>query len=229
LSLDIDFNVQSVSFLVQQNETNSGIADKDELVMFSGRGRPGKSVTALFGGTTINSTVVGSDGSWSLGIPTSRLTAGGNTIEFEYGGSKVEGQAQSVTVEGADESGGFGAIAWVIIIIVVSALLIAVFVFFFVEFEDIDEEAEQAAAAASEEADPYAWAKARAPEIGQAATQVAAPAGAVSAPQVTTAQTISHQVQQPEVTQAQVTGYPGWRWDQGTQQWVPDNESQGGA
>ena len=229
LSLDIDFNVQSVSFLVQQNETNSGIADKDELVMFSGRGRSGKSVTALFGGTTINSTVVGSDGSWSLGIPTSRLTAGGNTIEFEYGGSKVEGQAQSVTVEGADESGGFGAIAWVIIIIVVSALLIAVFVFFFVEFEDIDEEAEQAAAAASEEADPYAWAKARAPEIGQAATQVAAPAGAVSAPQVTTAQTISHQVQQPEVTQAQVTGYPGWRWDQGTQQWVPDNESQGGA
>ena len=224
VSQPIDFNVQSVSFVVQREADDGSVAAKDELVMFSGRGRPGKTVTALFGGTTLNSTVVDDNGEWTLGVASSRLSAGGNSIQFEYGGSKMTNQAQSVTVEGAVEGGGFGIVAWAAIAIIISALLIAVFAFFFVEFEDIDEDAE--AMAATVEEDPYAWAKARTLEIDQAAS--APPSVTPQAGADTTAQTIAQQVQQPLVSQIQTQGYPGWRWDQATQQWLPDPDSEGG-
>ena len=94
------------------------------------------------------------------------------------------------------------------------ALLGGVFVFFFVEFEDDDEDDLLDDGSTPEvEADPYAWAKER----------KAAEAAAAAPVQQTTAQPAVQP--QPQAAVQQPGGYPGWRWDQTTQQWVPDPSS----
>ena len=222
-ALPVDFDVLSVAFLVQRETT--GAAGNDEMVMYNGRGRPGKTVTALNGGTPLNSTVVDDNGTFNIGIPSKRLAPGASKIVFEYGGIEQTADEQVLLIEGAESGGGMGTFGWIAIAIVIASLLVGVFAFFFIEFEEIDDESEAIASTEVAEEDPYAWAKARTPEVtGAAAAPETVAAAATQAPAA--AQTIGHQVQQPVVAQAQPQqGYPGWRWDQTTQQWVPDPDS----
>ena len=104
-----------------------------ESVTFSGVGLPGKTVTALINKVPANNTVVNSDSTWSLDIPSSRFDEGPVTPDFRYVGSDYSSGVQ-ISVGAADD--GMSSLMIGIISIVILALLGAVFVYFFVEIED---------------------------------------------------------------------------------------------
>jgi hypothetical protein len=80
-----------------------------------------------------NNTVVNSDSTWSLDIPSSRFDEGPVTPDFRYVGSDYSSGVQ-ISVGAADD--GMSSLMIGIISIVILALLGAVFVYFFVEIED---------------------------------------------------------------------------------------------
>ena len=80
-----------------------------------------------------NNTVVNSDSTWSLDIPSSRFDEGPVTPDFRYVGSDYSSGVQ-ISVGAADD--GISSLMIGIISIVILALLGAVFVYFFVEIED---------------------------------------------------------------------------------------------
>ena len=80
-----------------------------------------------------NNTVVNSDSTWSLDIPSSRFDEGPVTPDFRYVGSDYSSGVQ-ISVGAADD--GMSSLMIGIISIVILAILGAVFVYFFVEIED---------------------------------------------------------------------------------------------
>jgi hypothetical protein len=94
---------------------------------------PGKTVTALINKVPANNTVVNSDSTWSLDIPSSRFDEGPVTPDFRYVGSDYSSGVQ-ISVGAADD--GMSSLMIGIISIVILALLGAVFVYFFVEIEE---------------------------------------------------------------------------------------------
>ena len=80
-----------------------------------------------------NNTVVNSDSTWSLDIPSSRFDEGPVTPDFRYVGSDYSSGVQ-ISVGAADD--GMSSLMIGIISIVILALLGAVFVYFFVEIEE---------------------------------------------------------------------------------------------
>jgi hypothetical protein len=94
---------------------------------------PGKTVTALINKVPANNTVVNSDSTWSLDIPSSRFDEGPVTPDFRYVGSDYSSGVQ-ISVGAADD--GISSLMIGIISIVILALLGAVFVYFFVEIEE---------------------------------------------------------------------------------------------
>lgn len=207
----VDFTVIAATFTATTDFT--GILEDGEAVNFTGMGRPGQAVNAKIGGVPVGQTAVSDDGTWSMIIESSRYSPGTNVVEFTYGGSSDIVIQKTVERAGGEEEGmsvgatillGLGSLA-------ILALLGGVFVFFFVEFEDDDEDdlLDDGSSTSEVEEDPYAWAKERMAAEGASA----APA------QQATAQP------QPQAAVQQPGGYPGWRWDQTTQQWVPDPSS----
>jgi hypothetical protein len=80
-----------------------------------------------------NNTVVNSDSTWSLDIPSSRFDEGPVTPDFRYVGSDYSSGVE-ISVGAADD--GMSSLMIGIISIVILALLGAVFVYFFVEIEE---------------------------------------------------------------------------------------------
>jgi len=130
------------------------------------------------------------------------MVPGVNQVVFTYGSSSDVSITETVEKVGGEKE-GMGAVGKVLVgvtVLVILAILGAVFVFFFVEFEDEEEFDSPTANEVVEQEDPYAWAKQRTVVEQQPVAQQAV-------------------ADQPVV---QPGGYPGWRWDQTTQQWVPD-------
>jgi hypothetical protein len=196
--MNVDFTVRAVSFTVERIDGISELGD-EQIVIFSGQGRPGVEVVARSSNTglRLNNTIVGDDGVWSMQIPFRKFEDGLNTVDFEYGNEPTD-KSLSVQVGAASSNSGLGWVVWVIVSLISLAVLGAVFMFFFVEFEEESEESlvdEQP----QEDVDPYAWGKTNQQQVQQQA--VATPAQPVAAPQ---------------------PSYPGWKWDPETNQWVPD-------
>ena len=131
ISLDVTFTVIPISFLIDVPDVT--VVKDGESVTFSGVGLPGKTVTALINKVPANNTVVNSDSTWSLDIPSSRFDEGPVTPDFRYVGSDYSSGVQ-ISVGAADD--GMSSLMIGIISIVILALLGAVFVYFFVEIED---------------------------------------------------------------------------------------------
>lgn len=207
-STPIDFVIQPISFSSQR--VDDGAISQAAMAMFNGTGRPTELVVAKTDtGLFINSTEVGEDGTWTLGLPGNRMDRGYNTIVFEYGGNQMPTGDNNVVIVGSVDD---GSSSWFVTVLIALAVIVAilvaggVFMYFFIEFEeeeeedDLEEEIEE---------DPYAWAK---------QSQEASTAGAVAGQVAQQQQTVN-----VEVTQVQ-QGYPGWQWDAATNQWVPDNK-----
>ena len=203
-SMNVDYTVRAVSFTVDRIDGISEIGG-DDIVIFSGQGRPGVEVVARSTNTglRLNNTLVGDDGVWTIEVPSRKFEDGLNTVNFEYDNNPTE-KSLSVQVGAADEDSGLGWILWVIISVISLAVLGGVFMFFFVEFED-EEEEEDDEEKPQDATDTYAWGQANQPQVQQ--QQVAAPAAAAPA--------------QP-VAAAPQPSYPGWKWDAESNQWVPD-------
>ena len=209
----VDFTVIAATFTAVTDFT--GILEDGEAINFTGMGRPSQSVNAKIAGVPVGQTAVGDDGTWSMTIESSRFSPGTNVVEFTYGGSSDIVIQKTVERAGGEDEGmslgatlllGVGTLA-------ILALLGGVFVFFFVEFEDEDEDDLLDDGSTPEvEDDPYAWAKER-KDAEAAASSV----------QQNTVQQVAQP--QPQAAVQQPGGYPGWRWDQATQQWVPDPSS----
>ena len=204
-SMNVDYTVRAVSFTVDRIDGISEIGG-DDIVIFSGQGRPGVEVVARSTNTglRLNNTLVGDDGVWTIEVPSRKFEDGLNTVNFEYDNNPTE-KSLSVQVGAADDDSGLGWILWVIISVISLAVLGGVFMFFFVEFEDEEEEDEEEKP--QDATDTYAWGQANQPQVQQ--QQVAAPAPAAAAPA------------QP-VAAAPQPSYPGWKWDAESNQWVPD-------
>jgi hypothetical protein len=131
ISLDVTFTVIPISFKIDIPDVT--VVKDGESVTFSGVGLPGKTVTALINKVPANNTVVNSDSTWSLDIPSSRFDEGPVTPDFRYVGSDYSSGVQ-ISVGAADD--GMSSLMIGIISIVILALLGAVFVYFFVEIEE---------------------------------------------------------------------------------------------
>ena len=83
-----------------------------------------------------NNTVVNSDSTWSLEIPSSRFDDGPVTPDFRYVGSDYSSGVQ-ISVGAADD--GMSMLMIGLISIVILSLLGGAFVFFFVDVEDDDD------------------------------------------------------------------------------------------
>ena len=90
-----------------------------------------------------NSTIVSSDSTWSLDIPSSRFDEGAVTPEFRYVGSDY---SSGVQISVGEPDDGMSMLMIAIISIVVIALIGGAFVYFFVELEEEEEDNEQASA-----------------------------------------------------------------------------------
>ncbi|MDE0953209.1 MAG: Ig-like domain-containing protein, partial [Candidatus Poseidoniales archaeon] len=131
ISLPVTFTVVGINF--QINDPDVTVIDDGEIIIFSGVGLPGKTVTVLINHVNTNDTVVNADSTWTLGIPSSRFSDGPVTPVFRYVGADYSSGVQ-ISVGVPDE--GLSLAKMVIISIVVIGLLGGVFVYFFVEVED---------------------------------------------------------------------------------------------
>lgn len=141
ISLPVTFTVVGISF--QINDPDVTVIDDGEIIIFSGVGLPGKTVTVLINHVNTNDTVVNADSTWTLGIPSSRFSDGPVTPVFRYVGADYSSGVQ-ISVGVPDE--GLSLAKMAIISIVVIGLLGGVFVYFFVEVEDeesFDESSEE--------------------------------------------------------------------------------------
>ncbi|MEO2179570.1 MAG: hypothetical protein ABGX11_05340, partial [Candidatus Poseidoniia archaeon] len=192
----VTFTVVGLQFLITPPEETT--ISEDGRAIFTGIGLPGKTVIVTIAGNTVNSTVVGEDSTWSLGIPASRID-GTATPVFKYGGSEYSGA--SITISGSGGGGmGMGSI---IIIVLVLIAVIGGLVYFFVEFEEEEDEqldgTSEAKQDSDEEEDTYAWAK---------------EAGIREEPEKETPRPASRLQKHDD--------HPGWLWDPDNEEWVPD-------
>ena len=141
ISLPVTFTVVGISF--QINDPDVTVIDDGEIIIFTGVGLPGKTVTVLINHVNTNDTVVNADSTWTLGIPSSRFSDGPVTPVFRYVGADYSSGVQ-ISVGVPDE--GLSLAKMAIISIVIIGLLAGVFVYFFVEVEDeesFDESSEE--------------------------------------------------------------------------------------
>jgi len=149
ISLPVTFTVIGINFEI--NIPDVTVVKDGESVTFSGIGLPGKTVTALIDKVPANSTIVNSDSTWSLDIPSSRFDDGPVTPDFRYVGSDYSSGVQ-ISVGTPDE--GMSTLMIAIISIVILSLLGGAFVYFFVEIEEdssVDEEDSESDSNADEE------------------------------------------------------------------------------
>ena len=198
----ITFAVLSATFTADSDFTTP--LEEDDSVVFTGAGRPGIPVYVNLGTLRVGQTLVDENGSWSFTLPASQLDPGINQVTFTYGGSSDVSITETVEKVGGEQE-GMGALGKVLIgvgVIVALAILGLVFVFFFVEFEDDEDFETPVGKQDVQEEDPYAWAKQRTNAEQQ---------NVAAAQQTVTSQPV-----------VQADAHPGWRWDETTQQWVPD-------
>ena len=207
-SLKVNFLVRAVAFSVER--VDEGAITVDDPATFQGEGLPGSLVIVRFaeGNAKLNSTRVLSDGSWSMDLTSGQLgIEGKSAVIFEMDGQiyKFAGQTDngefSISVSSSNDEGS-GVLGIVLVVIAVLVLLGAG-AFFFIEFEEIVDEDDLVSDDSTPEVDPYAWAK-KAPAI---------PAQEPQAQPVQEAQAAAP---------AASSQHPGWLWDAGTNQWVPD-------
>ena len=200
-SMNVDFIVRAVSFTAERTDGISELGD-DEIVIFSGQGRPGIEVVARSSNTglRLNNTIVDDDGTWTMAIKVKNLENGLNNINFVYD-KKDTGKSISVQVGSVDDDSGLGWILWALISVISLVVLAGVFIFFFVEFEE-EPDVDLPQGSQVVEEDPYAWGK-----TNQQQATASAPATA-------------QQVAQPAA--APQPSYPGWKWDPESNQWIPD-------
>ena len=141
ISTPVTFTVIGINFEIDTPEVT--VVKDGESVTFSGIGLPGKTVTALIDKVPANSTIVSSDSTWSLDIPSSRFDEGAVTPEFRYVGSDY---SSGVQISVGEPDDGMSMLMIAIISIVVIALIGGAFVYFFVELEEEEEDNEQASA-----------------------------------------------------------------------------------
>ena len=135
ISLGVTFTVIPISFQIDVPDVT--VVQDGESVTFSGIGLPGKTVTALINKVPANNTVVNSDSTWSLDIPSSRFDEGPVTPDFRYVGSDYSSGVE-ISVGATDD--GMSMLMIGIISIVILALLGGAFAYFFVEIEDDDDD-----------------------------------------------------------------------------------------
>ena len=160
ISLDVTFTVIPISFQIDVPDIT--VVEDGESVTFSGVGLPGKTVTALINKVPANNTVVNSDSTWSLDIPSSRFDDGPVTPDFRYVGSDYSSGVE-ISVGAADD--GLSTLMIGLISIVILSLLGGVFVYFFVEIEDGDdddgsssvESSESMSSSVEESTDGWIW------------------------------------------------------------------------
>ena len=159
ISLDVTFTVIPISFQIDVPDIT--VVKDGESVTFSGVGLPGKTVTALINKVPANNTVVNSDSTWSLEIPSSRFDDGPVTPDFRYVGSDYSSGVQ-ISVGAADD--GMSMLMIGLISIVILSLLGGAFVYFFVEIEDDDdddsssiESSESISSSAEESTEGWIW------------------------------------------------------------------------
>ena len=140
-STPVTFTVIGINFEIDTPEIT--VVKDGESVTFSGIGLPGKTVTALIDKVPANSTIVSSDSTWSLDIPSSRFDEGAVTPEFRYVGSDY---SSGVQISVGEPDDGMSVLMIAIISIVVIALIGGAFVYFFVEVEEEEEDDDQASA-----------------------------------------------------------------------------------
>ena len=201
-SYQVNFIVRSVEFTAQRED--SGSIESGDPAVFTGTGLPNSVVYAKLvdGDDTLNYTLVGDDGIWSMEITSTDIADGSFDIYFEQDDDQTLGidDGNSITLTKGDEGGdGIGTWVWVVIAIVAFTILLGVGAFFFLEFEEEFEDDPEALMEQQKEEDPYAWAKARAAE--QAAGNLN-PA--------------------PAPVPAATPQHPGWIWDAQSNQWVAD-------
>jgi hypothetical protein len=193
-SLPVSFIVVPIQFSIQPPEQSW--VEVDGIMLYSGVGLPGKQVSVLIGGLSVNNTIVTGDGTWELGIPASRIQGTSVIPQFSYSGelsfgNRIHlGQPES---EGTNWSGiVFGG---VFVIVLLGALA-----YFLIEIEEEEDESEKSPVAFSAELeepdDPYAWAK----------SSDSTPSAIVDD---------SLQLEQHE-------DHPGWLWDPAKEEWAPD-------
>ena len=159
ISLDVTFTVIPISFQIDVPDIT--VVKDGESVTFSGVGLPGKTVTALINKVPANNTVVNSDSTWSLEIPSSRFDDGPVTPDFRYVGSDYSSGVQ-ISVGAADD--GMSMLMIGLISIVILSLLGGAFVYFFVEIEDDNdddsssiESSESISSSAEESTEGWIW------------------------------------------------------------------------
>jgi hypothetical protein len=149
ISSPVTFTVIGINFEI--NVPDITVVKDGESVTFSGIGLPGKTVTALIDKVPANSTIVNSDSTWSLDIPSSRFDDRPVTPDFRYVGSDYSSGVE-ISVGVPDE--GMSTLMIALISIVILSLLGGAFVYFFVEVEEdssTDEEDSESDSTADEE------------------------------------------------------------------------------
>jgi len=195
-SLPISFTVIPIQFSIDSPE--EAWVELDGISVYSGVGLPGKQVTVLIGGITVNNTIVADNGTWVLGIPASRIQGDSATPQFSYSGEFTPGDPIQLG-QPEEEGSNWNRIA--LVGVLVFALLGALAYFIF-EIEDDDDEYGKSPVAPlvepDEPDDPYAWAK-------------------VDAPIPPTTVDRGQQLERHEE-------HPGWLWDPIREEWAPDPE-----
>ena len=118
ISTPVTFTVIGINFEIDTPEIT--VVKDGESVTFSGIGLPGKTVTALIDKVPANSTIVSSDSTWSLDIPSSRFDEGAVTPEFRYVGSDY---SSGVQISVGEPDDGMSVLMIAIISIVIIALI----------------------------------------------------------------------------------------------------------
>ncbi len=130
------FIVEPVEFII--TTLDNDIVDDDGVMLYSGSGLPGQTISVSIGGNTVNTTLVSADSSWILGVPASRIPGTSATPEFSMGGQ--DSISVDIIYKGEQDEKGFpiGYIFITIIIIIALASL----AYFFIEVEVLDEDSE---------------------------------------------------------------------------------------
>ncbi len=130
----VSFSVEPVVFTISTLDSN--IVDEEGVMLYSGSGLPGQTISVSIGGNQVNSTVVFENSTWILGVPSSRIPGSSATPVFSMGGQ------DSIPVETIfkgeqEESGLPWGILFVIMIVIIGLVS---FAYFFVELEVKDDD-----------------------------------------------------------------------------------------
>jgi hypothetical protein len=198
---------------------DSGLVTDGDNAIFAGQGRPGVEVTArLNDGSRVilNSTTVDENGNWRMEISQTMLGDGNHNILFEYSGDDF---VEATSIQSGQFEEGSLLWLWILIGVVVVVVLSGLLVYLFVEIEIDDDGESLETSDESLEEDPYAWAKAN-----QETTEPV---------DTTITQNIAYNIQDSAISEEMAPAvqsvqqvpqqtYPGWIWDQTTNQWVKD-------